>query len=200
MRPLQAGLLVELPQRRDFGMLAEVDAAARERPPAGRFGDVGEPAEQQARRSSTQTLYGRDPLHPRRASLGRRSARRASRGTRPCPRRGRATRSRATGSALRARASRRGRSRSVALSSRFESPSERVGPAASRAASASASGSERVGVVDAAVREPEVDGLGARARPRRASPSPWRAAGRRGGGAGTRRRRRRRGPTSRTTR
>ena len=48
-----------------------------------------------------------------------------------------------------------------ALRSRFEKPSERVGPAASRRATASASGMQRLGVVDAPVREPEVDGLGA---------------------------------------
>ena len=83
----------------------------------------------------------------------------------------------------------------LALSSRFESPSERVGPGGE-------AGGERVGRrprarrrVDAAVREPEVDGLRRPWRPRRASPSPWPGAARRGGGAGTRRRRRRRGPS-----
>ena len=95
-------------------------------------------------------------------------------------------------------ASARGRSRSDALSSRFDRPSERVGPAASRTASSS-------GVVGELGRRRRT-GRRARgrppprpSRPRRASPSPWRAAARRAGAAGTRRRRRRRGPTSRTT-
>ena len=49
-----------------------------------------------------------------------------------------------------------------AFSSRFERPSERVGPGREPVARASsASGQQRVGVVDAAVREPEVDGFGA---------------------------------------
>ena len=47
------------------------------------------------------------------------------------------------------------------FSRRFESPSDRVGPAASRRASVDGLGSKCVGIVDAAVREPEIHGFGA---------------------------------------
>ena len=107
---------------------------------------------------------------------------------------------RATGTRPRARATAARSVSKLALSSRFDSPSARVGPggeAVPRARRASAASC--VGVVDAPVGEPEVDRLRARRSLRRAAPSPWPGAGRRGAAAGTRRRRRRRGPSGRTT-
>ena len=87
----------------------------------------------------------------------------------------------------------------VGLEARVEEPlreAERAGRARRRAAPPARRPRRRARRRrDAPVREPERRPPRRPCSPRRASPSPWRVAGRRGGGAGTRRRRRRRGPS-----
>src|SRR5207249_173793 len=79
----QAGLLAELAQRSVFGMLAELDAAPRQRPRAGSFRDAAQSAQQQSRRVVYAHVVGRDALNLRRllahSFRSRRQRRRAAR-------------------------------------------------------------------------------------------------------------------------
>src|SRR5580765_8341028 len=104
----EAGFFVQLAECARLRVLAEVDAAAGQRPGSRAERDVAQPAQQQSSRVVEADVVGRDALilrervaHPVRS---RRTGRRACRGTRPCPPRGRATWWQAPGSDPRARA------------------------------------------------------------------------------------------------
>ena len=61
----QTGLLLQFAYRRGFGVFTELDAAAGQRPRAGRLGDVRQPAEQQAIVVVDAHVVRRDSLYAR---------------------------------------------------------------------------------------------------------------------------------------
>ena len=155
----EARLFPQLADRGGFGVLAELDAATGQRPRAGTRRDLGEARQQQPVVLVEAHDVGRDALDARRAHVpSKRASRFSLNAAIPSTRSGDDVASAwkwpSSSSESASPCS------NDAFSSRFDRPSDRVGPAARRSASAGRGAEQRARVVDALVREAELDRFG----------------------------------------